>query len=86
MAILLLFIWFVAYSLDRVSFHTYLLERIDLLLFTVRNVQRLFFLCPYTFCSSARGGFFQVVFHETRNASHELSVPSVGPPFFVSLV
>ena len=23
---------------------------------------------------------FQEVFHEQRNASHELSVPSVGPP------
>ena len=25
---------------------------------------------------------FQVVFHEKRNASHKISAPSIGPPFF----
>ena len=44
-----LFLWCVAYSLDRVPFHTYLLEKIDLLLFIVRNVQRFFFLLPFHF-------------------------------------
>ena len=35
-----------AYSLDRVSFHTYLLERIDLLLSSARNFHCLFFPLP----------------------------------------
>ena len=33
------------FSLDRVSFHTFLVESIDLLLSTVRNLHCLFFLC-----------------------------------------
>ena len=38
-------------------------------------------LRPALRCSSARGGLFQVVFHEKRNASHEFPVPGFGPPF-----
>ena len=33
-------------------------------------------------CSGARGGLFQVLFHDERNASHEFPVPGVGPQYF----
>ena len=40
-----------------------------------------FTLRPALGCSIARGGVFHVVFHEKRNASHELCVRSTGPPY-----
>ena len=86
----LLFPWVLASSFDRVAVHAFLLVNTDLLL---SNVCMIFccpmyaisivaFLCPQTcpWLQHRQRRFFQVVFHEKRNASHEFSVPSVGAP------
>ena len=67
------------FSRGRVSFHTFHLP----FSYIVRNLQRFALALRLALgCSSARSGFLQVVGHEKRTASHDSSVPSIGPPYF----
>ena len=70
-----LFLGVLAYSLDRVSFHTDLLESIDLLLSILRNFHCFFFPLPLDFLLAAVApevSFSKLSFFTRReNASHE---------------
>ena len=77
--------WVLASSLDRVSFHTHLLESIDLFgcpLYGISTVAVSFapWTCPWLQQGQRRT--FQVVFHEKRHASHEFVAPNKEPPSF----
>ena len=56
---LYMFLWILAYSLDRVAFHTCLLERIILLLSIVRNLHSLLFFA-LGFALGCSSGFLKL--------------------------
>ena len=64
-----LFLWILASSLECVSFNSYLLGSIDILLPIVRTLHCFFFLCPWLQQGQRRA--LQVVFNEKRNVSYE---------------
>ena len=77
-----LFRWITDSSLERVSCHTCLLECIHLSSCTQSPLFPFHLTLDLPLAPAAlECGIFYVVFHVKRNASHDLSVPSIGPPY-----